>query len=78
MYISAPPISSVSVSLVFLKVKNALLLQSSHLAVNFVTVSASGMMSSTEPKLFLQASTPYHVRTQFSAKELGVFDRFEN
>uniref|UniRef100_M1ABF9 Thymidine kinase n=1 Tax=Solanum tuberosum TaxID=4113 RepID=M1ABF9_SOLTU len=54
MYISAPPISSVSVSLVFLKVKNALLLHSSHLAVNFVTVSASGIMSSTEPKLFLQ------------------------
>lgn len=56
MYTSEPAMSSVFVSSVFLKVKKARLPQTSHRAVNLVTESAIGIMSSIEPKLLLPIS----------------------
>lgn len=53
MYTSAPAISSVFVSPVFLNVNKARLSQSSHRAFNLVTESAIGIISSKEPNLLL-------------------------
>lgn len=75
MYTSAPPITSVCISSVFLNVKKARFPQTSHREVNLVTESARGIISSTQPKLLLQTVFEIlvkHKRGAIFSQQLGT------